>query len=57
MTSRMAAWQADMDKTSETTTASRKRLLELVQSDDDKALVARHRRGARGLPQHRAPRC
>ncbi len=40
MTSRLSAWQADMDKTSEVTTAARKRLIELLQSEEDKALIA-----------------
>ena len=39
-TSRIPAWQADMDKTSEITIASRKRLIELVQSEEGKALIA-----------------
>ncbi len=39
-TSRIPAWQADMDKTSEITLASRKRLIELVQSEEGKALIA-----------------
>ncbi len=38
---RMAAWQADMDETSKLSTASRARLLELVHSDDGKALIAK----------------
>ncbi|MES2581935.1 MAG: methyl-accepting chemotaxis protein [Pseudomonadota bacterium] len=39
-TSRIPAWQVDMDKTSEISVASRKRLIELVQSDEGKALIA-----------------
>ncbi len=39
-TSRIAAWQADMDKTSEVTLASRKRMIELVKSDEGKRLLA-----------------
>ncbi|SDP71639.1 Methyl-accepting chemotaxis protein [Rhodoferax sp. OV413] len=39
-TSRIPGWQAEMDKTSEVTLASRKRLLELVQSDEGKRLIA-----------------
>ncbi len=39
-TSRIPMWQADMDKTSEITTASRKRMLELVQSDMGKQMLA-----------------
>ena len=39
-TTRIAAWQADMDKTSEVTLASRKRMIELVQSDEGKSLLA-----------------
>jgi methyl-accepting chemotaxis protein len=39
-TSRIAMWQKDMDKTSEISVASRKRLLELLQSDEGKALLA-----------------
>ncbi|RJP72309.1 MAG: HAMP domain-containing protein [Comamonadaceae bacterium] len=39
-TSRIAAWQADMDKTSEVTLASRKRIIELVQTDVGKQLIA-----------------
>ena len=39
-TSRIAAWQADMDKTSQVTLASRKRMIELVQSDEGKRLLA-----------------
>jgi methyl-accepting chemotaxis protein len=39
-TSRIPAWQADMDKTSEITQASRKRMIELVQSDEGKQLLA-----------------
>jgi len=40
-TRRMAEWQASMDKTSELTLASRKRLLELVTSEEGKALIAK----------------
>jgi methyl-accepting chemotaxis protein len=40
-TSRIPMWQADMDKTSEITAASRKRLIELVQSEEGKKLIAR----------------
>nr|WP_315225658.1 methyl-accepting chemotaxis protein [uncultured Albidiferax sp.] len=39
-TSHIGSWQAEMDKTSEVTLASRKRLLELVQSDEGKKLIA-----------------
>jgi methyl-accepting chemotaxis protein len=39
-TSRMPMWQADMDKTSEVTVASRKRLLELIQTEEGKKLIA-----------------
>jgi len=39
-TTRIATWQKDIDKTSELTQAYRKRLLELAQSDQDKALLA-----------------
>jgi methyl-accepting chemotaxis protein len=39
-TSRIPMWQADMDKTSEITTASRKRMVELVKSDTGKGLIA-----------------
>ena len=39
-TSRLPMWQADMDKTSEVTLASRKRLVELVESDAGKQLIA-----------------
>ena len=39
-TSRIAMWQTDMDKTSEISVASRARLLELVQSEEGKALMA-----------------
>ncbi len=39
--SRMPMWQAEMDKTSEISLASRKRLIELVQSDEGKALIAK----------------
>ncbi|WP_411886749.1 methyl-accepting chemotaxis protein [Polaromonas sp. YR568] len=39
-TSRIPMWQADMDKTSEISTASRKRLIELIQSDEGKKLIA-----------------
>jgi methyl-accepting chemotaxis protein len=39
-TSRIPAWQADMDKTSEVTLASRKRMIELVESDEGKRLLA-----------------
>ncbi len=38
--SRIPMWTAEMDKTSEISTASRKRLIELVQSDEGKALLA-----------------
>jgi methyl-accepting chemotaxis protein len=38
--SRIPMWQADMDKTSEISTASRKRLLELVTSEAGKKLIA-----------------
>ncbi|MES2243427.1 MAG: methyl-accepting chemotaxis protein [Pseudomonadota bacterium] len=38
--SRMPMWQAEMDKTSEITVASRKRLIELVQSEEGKKLIA-----------------
>ncbi|KQP20033.1 methyl-accepting chemotaxis protein [Pseudorhodoferax sp. Leaf267] len=37
---RIPQWQADMDKTSETTAASRKRLHELIQTDIGKGLLA-----------------
>ncbi|MCZ8294984.1 MAG: methyl-accepting chemotaxis protein [Hylemonella sp.] len=39
--SRMPMWQAEMDKTSETTLASRKRIIELVDSAEGKALIAK----------------
>ncbi len=39
-TSRIAAWQADMDKTSQVTVAARKRMVELVQSQEGKQLLA-----------------
>jgi methyl-accepting chemotaxis protein len=39
-TSRIPMWQADMDKTSEISTASRKRLIELVQAEEGKKLIA-----------------
>ncbi len=39
-TSRIPAWQADMDKTSEVTLASRKRIIELIESDEGKQLLA-----------------
>ena len=39
-TSRIPMWQADMDKTSEITTASRKRMIELEQTDVGKELIA-----------------
>ncbi|SFC75828.1 methyl-accepting chemotaxis protein [Polaromonas sp. OV174] len=39
-TSRMPMWQADMDKTSEISLASRKRIIELVQSEEGKKLIA-----------------
>ncbi|WCM93604.1 methyl-accepting chemotaxis protein [Acidovorax sp. NCPPB 2350] len=39
-TSRLPAWQAEMDKTSELTAASRNRLLTLVVSDEGKQLIA-----------------
>ncbi|MDP2016520.1 methyl-accepting chemotaxis protein [Hydrogenophaga sp.] len=39
-TSRIPMWQADMDKTSEVTLASRKRLVELVDSAAGKQLIA-----------------
>ena len=38
--SRMPMWQAEMNKTSELTLAVRKRLVELIQSDEGKALIA-----------------
>ncbi len=38
--SRMPMWQAEMDKTSEITVASRKRLIELVQSEEGRKLIA-----------------
>ena len=38
-TSRMSMWQADMDKTSEISLASRKRLIELIDSDKEKQLI------------------
>ncbi len=37
---KIAVWQAEMDKTSEVSTASRKRLIELVTSEEGKALIA-----------------
>jgi len=40
-TGRMGMWQADMDKTSEISLASRKRLIELVQSEEGKELIAK----------------
>ncbi|HWI84690.1 MAG TPA: methyl-accepting chemotaxis protein, partial [Ramlibacter sp.] len=40
-TSRIPMWEADMDKTSEEFVPSRKRLLELARSDEDKRLLAR----------------
>ncbi|MDP1685022.1 methyl-accepting chemotaxis protein [Hydrogenophaga sp.] len=39
-TSRIPAWQAEMDKTSEVTQATRKRIVELVQSEEGKQLIA-----------------
>jgi len=39
-TSRIPLWQADMDKTSEISNASRKRLVELVQTEEGKKLLA-----------------
>ena len=39
-TSRIPMWQADMDKTSEISNASRKRLVELVQTEEGKKLIA-----------------
>jgi len=39
-TSRIASWQADMDKTSQVTVAARKRMVELVQSQEGKQLLA-----------------
>jgi methyl-accepting chemotaxis protein len=39
-TSRIPLWQADMDKTSEISNASRKRLAELVQTEEGKKLLA-----------------
>jgi methyl-accepting chemotaxis protein len=39
-TSRMSEWQAAMDKTSEITLASRKRIVELVQSEEGKRRIA-----------------
>jgi methyl-accepting chemotaxis protein len=39
-TSRIPMWQADMDKTSEISTASRKRLIELIDSEQGKKLIA-----------------
>jgi methyl-accepting chemotaxis protein len=39
-TSRIPAWQADMDKTSQVTLEARKRMIELVQSDEGKQLLA-----------------
>jgi methyl-accepting chemotaxis protein len=39
-TSRLKMWQAEMDKTSEVSVASRLRLIELVQSAEEKALIA-----------------
>ncbi len=38
--SRIPGWQAEMDKTSEVSTASRKRLIEIADSDEEKALIA-----------------
>jgi methyl-accepting chemotaxis protein len=38
---KVKVWQAEMDKTSEISLASRKRLLELALSDEDKALIAK----------------
>jgi methyl-accepting chemotaxis protein len=38
-TSRIPMWQADMDKTSEISTASRKRLIELIDSEQGKKLI------------------
>jgi methyl-accepting chemotaxis protein len=38
--SRIPMWQAEMDKTSEVTMASRKRLLELITSDTGKKMIA-----------------
>ncbi|MBV8502961.1 MAG: HAMP domain-containing protein [Paucibacter sp.] len=40
-TSHMPMWQVDMEKTSESTVAARKRLVELMLSDEGKALIAR----------------
>nr|WP_315245610.1 methyl-accepting chemotaxis protein [uncultured Albidiferax sp.] len=39
-TSHIASWQSEMDKTSEVTLAARKRLLELVKSDEGMRLIA-----------------
>ena len=39
-TSRMSEWQAAMDKTSEITLASRKRIIELVTLEEGKRLIA-----------------
>jgi methyl-accepting chemotaxis protein len=39
-TGRIPAWQADMDKTSQVTLAARKRMIELVQSEEGKQLLA-----------------
>jgi methyl-accepting chemotaxis protein len=40
-TSRIPMWQAEMDKTSEITLAARKRMIELVESAEGKALLAK----------------
>ncbi|WP_394791075.1 methyl-accepting chemotaxis protein [Rhodoferax sp.] len=39
-TSRMPIWQAEMDKTSEITAAARKRMIEIILSDDGKKLIS-----------------
>jgi methyl-accepting chemotaxis protein len=39
-TSRTPMWQAEMDKTSEVSVASRKRLVELIQTEEGKKLIA-----------------
>ena len=52
-TSRLKMWQADMDKTSEITTAARKRMHELVESKEGKDLLAKIDQAREG---YRTPR-
>ena len=51
--SRLKMWQADMDKTSEITTAARKRMHELVESKEGKELLAKIDQAREG---YRTPR-